>query len=1011
MRASQKRSLYEIGGWPRRRHCYVGGPENNATRDWFLAMRWLAVILLLWATISRAQLAIQGPKPTYNGQTVSAVDLIANPHRDVGPLRSLVLQKAGKPYSQDKVEKSIAALVGQFPKVQVSIIPEITGLRLNFLLEPAYYIGFVNFPGAEKFSYTRLLQAVDLADQEPFDQERLPLDQQSLEKFLQHEGYFQAAVSPTYEIDDPHQIVNVKFMVKLGPQARIGTVTFQGLDATEDSRLTRSVHSLRARFTGGLLKRSKPYTSERIKSATSLIRRTLAKQHRLASKVEELAPSYHQETNRVDVTFKTEIGPLVIVRTTGARLTWVPYLAGREMKKEIPIYSEGTIDRDLVEEGRQNLIDYFQKKGYFEAKVATNLQRQADKFVLVYAIDKGKKHKVQSISFVGNNSISAKELVAQVTVKKAHLFWHGSVSQKLLTQSEKNIEALYRDRGFEEVKVDSQAVDHHLKVDVIFHITEERQTLVANITVTGNGHLSQKELVAPAGFELQPGKPFSPRRLVNDRNRISANYLNRGFLDVEVKATVDRDQNDPHRLNVLYTIDEHQLVDVAQTVYLGQQHTRLSLIRKATKLPVESPMKRAELLEAESNLYDLNIFDWASVGPRKAISDQTDEDVLVKVHEARRTDIAYGFGFEVSHRGGSIPTGTVGVPGLPPIQLGKYQIAPSQSTFASPQGSVEINRRNMRGLGETASASLLLSRLDQRVITTYAQPHLVGAQWSSLTSVSIERNTENPLFAASLGDISFQVERVISHRTNTRLQFRYDFNKTYLSHLLVPALVLPQDLNVHLSTFSSTLIHDTRDKPLDAHHGNFGTLNVGITPTALGSSANFAKLFGQYAYYRPFHSIVFANSIRLGLAKAFADSFVPTSQLFFSGGGTSLRGFPIDEAGPQRLVPFCGVLSGQSGCVKINVPVGGNQLFILNSEIRFPLKIMKALGGVIYYDGGNVYSAINLNNFVNNYTNTIGVGLRYSTPIGPVRFDIGKNLNPVSGIGSVQYYITLGQAF
>jgi outer membrane protein insertion porin family len=83
----------------------------------------------------------------------------------------------------------------------------------------------------------------------------------------------------------------------------------------------------------------------------------------------------------------------------------------------------------------------------------------------------------------------------------------------------------------------------------------------------------------------------------------------------------------------------------------------------------------------------------------------------------------------------------------------------------------------------------------------------------------------------------------------------------------------------------------------------------------------------------------------------------------------------------------------------------------LNSEIRFPLGIMKALGGVVFYDGGNVYNAINLPNFVDNYTNTLGLGLRYATPIGPVRFDIGHNLNPVTGIKSTQYFITLGQAF
>ena len=226
----------------------------------------------------------------------------------------------------------------------------------------------------------------------------------------------------------------------------------------------------------------------------------------------------------------------------------------------------------------------------------------------------------------------------------------------------------------------------------------------------------------------------------------------------------------------------------------------------------------------------------------------------------------------------------------------------------------------MRGLGETASAALLLSRLDLRALTTYGQPHFIGSQWSSLTSFSVERTTENPLFTAGLGDVSFQVERLISRRNNTRLQIRYDFNKTYLSHLLVPELVLPRDRNVHLSTFSGTLIRDTRDKPLDAHRGVFSTLTLGITPTALGSSASFGKLTGQYAFYKPVHSIILANSIRLGLVKSFSGSFVPTSQRYFSGGGNSLRGFPIDEAGPQRLVPFCNVLSGQSGCVNVTVP-------------------------------------------------------------------------------------------
>ncbi len=981
-----------------------------------LAMRLFSLLLLLSSPIAGlAQLSSTGPQSFYDGQTVTAVDLIANPHRNLGPLRASVAQKVGQPYSQADVQTSIAALqrAGGFEKVTVDVIPDISGLRLNFILEPAYYLGVVDFQGVPKsLSYVRLLQVVNLQDEDPYDQARIPVAETALVHFLQRDGFFQAQVHAEPRIDDANQLVNITFSVVSGKQARIGSVELRGPPGSEQTWLLDKTRSLRARFTGALLKPGKPYTSERVKAATSLIKKSLARQHRLASKVQEAPPQYHADSNRVDVAFEVEVGPVVIVRTTGARLSAIPFVSGREMRKLIPIYSEGTIDADLVQEGQQNLGNYFQNKGYYDVKVTTDLQRQADRIVLSYNIDRGSRYKVGRISFHGNNQISAKELLPLVQVKRSHLWTHGKINQKLLKQSADNLLAFYRDRGYEEAKVTSQVGDHERKLDIAFDIEEGAQTLVDHVQVTGNHSVPEDQLTAPKGFELKAGAPFSSRQLADDRNRISATYLNHGYLNAEVKTTVSRHPNNPHLVDVTYAISEQQMVRVDKVVYLGQKHTRLPLIQKTATLPPETPMKRGQLLGAETRLYDLNIFDWASVGPRKPITDQMEEDTLVKVHEAKRNEIIYGFGFEVSHRGGNVPTGTVALPGGgATIGLGNNQIAPSQATYASPLGSIEFTRRNMRGLGETASGSILLSRLDQRAIISYLQPHFLGSGWSSLTSVSIERTTQNPLFAASLGDMSFQVEKLLNRKTNTRLQLRYDFNKTILSQLLVPGLVLPQDQHVHLSTFSSTLIRDTRDKPLDAHRGVLENLNLGITPQTLGSSASFAKFFGQYAYYKPFHSVVFANSVRLGLAKAFNGSFVPTSQLYFSGGGTSIRSFPIDEAGPQRLVPFCNVLKGQTGCVDVTVPVGGRQLFIVNSEVRFPLRLMKNLGGVVFYDGGNVYSAINFNNFASNYTNTIGIGLRYSTPIGPIRIDLGHNLNPVPGINPTQYYITLGQAF
>jgi outer membrane protein insertion porin family len=977
-------------------------------------MRLYGLFVCIVAIFASAQQNVLGPQSVYNGQNVSAVDLIGNPHRDLAPLRAVVVQKANEPYSQPKVEASIAALqkAGGFPKVSVQVVPDTAGLRLNFLLEPAYYIGIVDFPGAVKhFSYIRLLEVANISDEDPYDPARLPVAQRALQQFFQRNGYFQASISTDFRIDDEHTLVNVNFNVSLGKQARLAKVEFEGADARESVRLLHTVHSLRARLSGGLLKSGKPYTAGRLKAATALIKSTLARQQRLASSVKENPPRFHAENNLVDVSFKVEIGPVVTVRAEGARLSFVPFLAKREMKKLIPIYSEGAVDRDLVNEGQANLVDFFQKKGYSDVKVNINFKREPDHILVVYEIDRGQKRKVDQIVFRGNNQIKANDLMAQVVIKKSHLWSHGKVSPKLLKQSVSNLEALYRDRGYETAKVTPRSANRGSKVEVTFEIEEGPQTLVDNIEISGNNSIPQDQLTQGHGFHLRSGGAYSPRRLADDRNRISATYLDRGYLNAEVKATVSPNSGDPNRVSVHYAINEHQLVRVNDVLYLGQNTTRVALIKKTSDIPVESPMRKGQLLAAESHLYDLNIFDWASVGPEKPITDQTAETALVKVHESKRNEVIYGFGFEVSRRGGNIPTGTVAVPGLPPVNLGSNKIAPSEATFASPLGSIEFNRRNIRGLGETGSASLLLSRLDQRVITTYAQPHFIGSKWSSLSSFSIERTSENPLFTAGLGDLSFQVERVLSQKKNTRLQLRYDFNKTQLSHLLVPDLVLTQDRSVRLSTFSGTLIQDTRDKPLDAHRGVYNTLNVGITPTALGSSANFGKLFGQFAIYKSVHSLVLANSIRLGLAKSFSGSFVPTSQLFFSGGGTSLRGFPINEAGPQRLVPFCNVLQNQTGCTNVTVPIGGRQLFILNSEVRFPLKVMKDLGGVVFYDGGNVYSTISFRNFVDNYSNTVGVGLRYSTPIGPVRIDVGRNLNPVPGLSATQYFITLGQSF
>src|SRR5215469_2459560 len=244
-------------------------------------MRLSAAVVLLVGASAMAQMAFQAASPSYNGQNVSAISLIANPHRDLQTLYPLVTQKAGEPYSQEKIEADAKTLqqAGHFPEVKAAVVPEVGGLRVLFLLEPAYYLGIVEFPEATKlFSYTRLLQVANLSDEDPYDPSRIPDALSALRDFFHRNGYFQAEVHGEPAIDDAHELVNVTFAIRVGKRAKISTVNINGAEDGERLRLLHAVHSLRARLSRGLLKAGKPYSRERLSAATTLIKKALTGQ-------------------------------------------------------------------------------------------------------------------------------------------------------------------------------------------------------------------------------------------------------------------------------------------------------------------------------------------------------------------------------------------------------------------------------------------------------------------------------------------------------------------------------------------------------------------------------------------------------------------------------------------------------------------------------------------------------------------------------------------------------------
>lgn len=984
--------------------------RNVLIINFLLSIGTALVASLVPPAISFSAGSPQSPQsPSYDGEKVIVVDLIARPTLDIEALRPLVQQKAGAPYSTAKIRDTAAALekTGLFSRIDIEVTPEAAGLRVVFVLQPAYYIGMIDFPGGlDAFSYPRLLQVVNYPSEQPYEESRMKAAVPALLRFFSSNGYFAAHVRTESKFDEARQLADLVFHVTLNKHAKLGRVEIKGPEAREAARLERALRSIRARAKGASLIAGKPYDPVRIRAATKFIIDLLGKEDRLASQVRMEPPRYDPETNRAHLMFQVTPGPSVSVRTDGA------HVSRGTLRKMIPIYEENAFDQDLVEEGRRNLISYFQGRGYFDVKVNSQIEDEPARVSVVYQIEKGGRHRVVELAFRGNRQFSDEDLLSQIEIQKGQFLSRGKFSNDLLNRSVEKLTAYYREAGFSDVAIKPSVVDHDPQVNIVFQITEGEQTLVDTLHVEGNTTQLIRKL-APGGLKLGPGKAYSQQLRNQDRNQIMATYLDLGYLNAVFRSRVRPVPGRPHHVDVTYTLQEGPQTRIRDVAILGSENTQRQFINRTAGIQSGAPLSQGKMLESESALYDAGVFDWVSVAPRKVITEQTEENVLVKVHEAKRNTLTYGFGFELSPRTGNVPAGTVALPGLPVVGL-PGTITTTQRNFASPRGSIEYSRRNIRGRGETASVSMFAARLDQRGLFTYGSPHIGGTEWSSLFSVSIERTSENPIFTARLGEAGFQVQKPLNKDKTRTLLFRYNFRRTVLTQLLIPELVPPQDQSVRLSTLSTAYVRDTRDKPLDAHRGILQTLDFGITPKVLGSSANFARFLGQMAYYRQIgSSLVWANNMRLGLAKPFGGSAIPLSERFYTGGAASLRGFPVNGAGPQRAVQVCSNPSNPtpSTCTNIQVPVGGNELFIFNSELRFPIPLKKGLGGVLFYDGGNVYERIGFSRFFTDYSNTIGFGLRYDTPVGPIRIDLGHNLNPVTGIKSTQFFISLGQSF
>src|SRR6266446_3497608 len=1017
----------------------------------------VALALLTGAAPTHAQTPLDGSAADVAKvePKVVAIRIVKEDGQVLSDSPSGIAAEAGKPLDQRKIAESLRALyrTGEYADLKAVVAPERGGVRLDFVAKENLFFNQVRIEGlTAPPSEASAAAAMQIALGQTYRQATLNESLERLPETLHDEGLYQAEVSAeTLPHPQTHQM-DIIVHIKSGPRARVGMIQLKNGTEYRDKEIL-------SRFK---MKAGSAITSAKLQRGTDRIRKYLVKKGHLSGRASVRRDSYDSAKNTIPLELDVAEGPSIKITVTGAKFS------GGELKKLIPVYQEGAVDADLLEEGKRNIRERLERQGYFDADVNYTTETHEGKSVrdgapgtveiITYTVERGDRHKLVGIEIIGNKYFDTDLLRSRLQIFGGAFASAGRFSRRLVDSDAQSMRDLYQANGFLDAKVEAHVEDNYKgkegDVFISFKIEEGKQTRVASLSIEGIHAFKEDELLAVIGST--PGQPYSDFGVTTDRDNILAMYFNEGFPDAAFTSTAERVSASPAGQNaeaggsaappketekkeqkekeskpaieqaeavrLVYRIQEGPQTRVRRVLIGGYKHTRWGVIHREVHIKVKEPLREGDVVESQRRLYNLGVFNRVTIEPQNPNGTNPEKDIAVLVEEAKRYTVAYGGGFEVQRLASTT--------------------SPTESQIqAAPRGILEVSKLNLTGRGDSLSFKLRGSTLQGRALLGYSAPNTFANPHLSFQATAFAEKTRDiNTFTEERYEGSVQLTDQVTPLTTAL--FRYTFRRVQVSNLKILSEEVPLfNQPTLVSQFGVTWFRDSRDNPAEASKGSFNSADFSDADTRVGSSASFLRFFLQNSTYYPIkRRFSFARSTRLGFLVPYGDTvsltfpapapgqcipgaapsgptptMIPLPERFFAGGGTSLRGFALNQAGPR------------DACT--GFPVGGQALLILNQEFRFPMRlpfIGTSLGGAIFYDGGNVYSRLNRISFratlpkptftlvpdpnnptgplipecatsctneLNYFAHTIGLGVRYKTPVGPIRIDFGYQLN------------------
>jgi outer membrane protein insertion porin family len=691
-----------------------------------------------------------------------------------------------------------------------------------------------------------------------------------------------------------------------------------------------------------------------------------------------------------------------------------------DFKEDVEVKAGTVLSQPAVQRSVQKIRDKYAEKGYFLAEVESEIVPQKSNEVLVrFHIKEHQQVSVRRITFIGNDHIPSDELRATMFTGNGGFFAFGSggpFRQDAFERDMAVISALYYDRGFLSVSLSTPRV----------MLTPDKSGIEVSVTIDEGPRYKIRQLRVyergPDGREVEPlegrrnlrmmvrantGDYFNRAALLEDLQQIRTLYRDAGYANVEATPQTNVDP-DSHEVDVIVPVERGPLVYFERIEVRGNSKTRDKVIRREMEIFEGDKFSESKLEKSRRRITALGYFERVDVSTEQG-SAPDKMNVYVEVTEK--------------------PTGT-------------FQIGAGFSSLENFIATAQIQQANLFGNGQSLAVQAQVSGIRQLVDVRLYEPYFLDSRFSasinlytqlriytdfSQTSTGGSLTFGYPLIEPELvASLTYTAERdKVSTQTTSTLFGTGNpvsvFNRLPLANLFNDGFT---------SSIRPGLIYDTRDNRLFPTKGIYLFGSSELATSALGSTNLFLRhrLLGRF-YYPIGGGLVLKLNTEFGHVTSPSSSGVPIFARFFLGGIMDVRGFRYRTIGPR--VGLTTSTDPNSSPIINGAQIGGNLMYFQNLELEIPLVEAVGVRGVVFTDAGNAW------NLENNYCRTSGVsiqydaispcfngvsslanlraswgfGIRWFSPLGPLRFEWGFPFKPLPYEESSVFEFTIGNFF